>query len=412
MHYWLLRTYEPLSEIDGNTRQFRFSSLIREILKKKNNTVTLWTSDFNHTKKIFRNDNVKTEMTYSNFRIIFLPAFEYKHNISFSRIYHNRLVARNFIYYSQKEKIKPDIIVSCVPTLELAEAGIKYGTTNNIPVVTDFEDIWPDVYLMGLPFFLRKIFGSLLFYENLRLKKIINKSRTCVTISNSYSNWLKRKSGNENKKYSVFPLGYPNNEFSFENTNGFSLNEIRDRFNIGSEDYVILFVGQLEKSYDVEVVISAAKAFLGDGSKRNKLMNSSDQLSNLIYTGWLSEVEILFLLKISNIGLIPYKKYAFQSLPYKPFEYMCGGLALLSSLKGDLFDIIQKEKIGLNYSAENKDSLIEKIEYFLDNEKITQEMGIRSRELFLKKYRSEFIYSEYANFISKMIPSEDGVTAA
>ena len=62
-----------------------------------------------------------------NFKIVFLPTCNYKNNISFSRIRHNRILAKNYLKYSKLEEHKPDIIVSCIPSLELAEAGIKYG---------------------------------------------------------------------------------------------------------------------------------------------------------------------------------------------------------------------------------------------------------------------------------------------
>jgi glycosyltransferase involved in cell wall biosynthesis len=412
-HCWLLRTYEPLPGIDGESRPFRYDSLARELLKK-NLIVTLWTSDFHHSKKAFRHDNQKTTITDGNYKIIFLPAVAYKKNISFARIKHNRLLAKNFTRYAEKEVTKPDIIVSCVPTLELAEAGVNFGIEYDIPVVTDFEDIWPDVYLMGLPSLFKNKLNFILFFENLRLKRILSKSRAWVTISNSYLNWVKEKATLPNSKDSnVFPLGYPTNELNSPNFSESRINEIMSKFQMDRENFIVLFIGQLEKSYDIETVISAAENFLknkkikfiigGDGAKRHKVVEASEKLNNLIYTGWLNENEILSLLKISKIGLIPYKKYAFQSLPYKPFEYMCGGLALLSSLEGDLAKIIDKNKIGLNYTAGNKDSLIQKIEYFFNNEKITKEMGVRSRQLFLEKYRSELVYSEFSNYISKMI---------
>ena len=71
-----------------------------------------------------------------------------------SRILDNNLVAAKFKNLASKEKILPDLILSSIPTSELSLEATKLGRKNNIPVILDIRDLWPDVFLDVLPKFL------------------------------------------------------------------------------------------------------------------------------------------------------------------------------------------------------------------------------------------------------------------
>ena len=60
------------------------------------------------------------------------------------------LIGCKFYKYAQEE-VKPDIILSSLPTLKLSLSAVEYGKKMNIPLVLDMRDMWPDVFLDYIP---------------------------------------------------------------------------------------------------------------------------------------------------------------------------------------------------------------------------------------------------------------------
>ena len=90
---------------------------------------------------------------------------------------------------------------------------------------------------------------------------------------------------------------------------------------------------------------------------------------------------------MTKVGLVTYSKDAIMSLPNKPFEYMAEGLPLLSSLRGELRDLIEKHRIGRFYEAGNPSSLADGVRWFYNHPEEARQMGKRSFELFSKKFK-------------------------
>jgi glycosyltransferase involved in cell wall biosynthesis len=118
----------------------------------------------------------------------------------------------------------------------------------------------------------------------------------------------------------------------------------------------------------------------GNGEKTTKLKARARGLTNLTFTGWLDQFALQDLLSASAIGLAPYTSGAPQSMPNKPFEYMASGLALVSSLGGELRDLMHSEKIGLGYTAGDAASLAAAIESLCAQPDLRDEMGANGGE--------------------------------
>ena len=83
---------------------------------------------------------------------------------------------------------------------------------------------------------------------------------------------------------------------------------------------------------------------------------------------------------------------------------MAEGLPLLSSLSGELNQLIDENGIGRTYEAGNPVSFAEGIRWFYNHPKETLEMGKRSRFLFMKKFNSEVVYKELAEHLESVSP--------
>jgi hypothetical protein len=156
MNIWLVTIGEPLPHKNNNLRLHRTGILAKYISECSDHKVCWWTSNFNHFTKehIFKSE---TDFeANSNLCIIALHGKGYKRNVSIDRIIDHKQIADSF-----RERIaasqKPDVIVAAFPTLELCEICTTFGNKFNIPVLIDYRDMWPEVFVDIAPSILKSI---------------------------------------------------------------------------------------------------------------------------------------------------------------------------------------------------------------------------------------------------------------
>ena len=158
MRIWLIQRSEPTPhDNDGKQRLMRTGILSNE-LSKRGHEVVWWTSTFDHYNRKHRFETDQELTVNSDYLIQYLKGCGYKKNVSLSRIIDNNLVAKKFKIKAKKTLYKPDIILSSIPTAELSLEAVRFGKKNNIPVVLDIRDMWPDVFFDILPDICRKIY--------------------------------------------------------------------------------------------------------------------------------------------------------------------------------------------------------------------------------------------------------------
>jgi glycosyltransferase involved in cell wall biosynthesis len=82
---------------------------------------------------------------------------------------------------------------------------------------------------------------------------------------------------------------------------------------------------------------------------------------------------------------------------------MSAGLPLLSSLRGELEDLIRGAQIGLQYEAGDAASLVERIRWLAANPKAREAMGQRARRLFESTYSAEVIYPKLVRHLEQVV---------
>ena len=160
MKVWLIQTGEPLP-IDGeNIRLFR-AGMLAQLLASRGHSVVWWTSTFDHftKKQRFRKDTV-VDMS-DRLRLRLLHGMPYKKNISLRRIANHRAIAKRFSKSAKREK-KPDIILSSIPPIMPCVQAVKYGKKNDLPVVVETRDLWPDLFVDLFPGWTRWLFRIVL----------------------------------------------------------------------------------------------------------------------------------------------------------------------------------------------------------------------------------------------------------
>jgi glycosyltransferase involved in cell wall biosynthesis len=300
----------------------------------------------------------------------------------------------------------PDVIVAAIPSLEWAQAAIDFGRARGIPVVIDVRDLWPDVYLNSLPARARGL-GRFLLAPYRRVASRVCRQATALTaVSQSYLNWALGHAGRPQRELDrVVPLGYERIEIS---TNEHDKHIARlQAQGIDPSLPTCLFAGILERSSDVETVVRAARRLeqrgaevqfilCGDGSKAAALRRQAAGLRNVHFLGWVDGAMLQSAAAISSIGLCAYASDALQSLPNKPFEYMASRLAIVSSLSGELANLLEKSGSGVTYTAGDDEGMANAIARLVGQPERLAAMRSNGYTTWSQSFRSCEIYCDFA----------------
>ena len=411
MKIWLVTIGEPIITINQKLRLHRTGILAKYISENSNHEITWFTSTFNHFLKYHEYESDNEYRYNKNLKIISFKGIGYKSNISISRIIDHRIIAKKFDRYIKKIP-KPDIIISSFPTMDLCNIAVNYGLNNNVKVLIDYRDLWPDVFVEIVPKIIQPIIKTLLVPLFQKRKYILKNSTGIISLTNELlDHCLKISSRKKNKFDNIFPLGYLKSDYSKSKS---SVKLFWDKLISPKHTKIISFFGTLGYQFDFETIIKTAKkiegtelliVICGDGDLSKSLRERSKNSNNIIFPGYMSAEQINELLNRSHIGLCPYipKKAFLDSIPGKAIEYFSSGLPILTTLGGGVLgNLVEKENFGLNYEYKNSESMlinIRKLLSKLDNREIDNNFILN---YYYKNFDSKTVYKNYLNHLEKL----------
>lgn len=391
---WVLEIGEPLP-LEKDVRLHRYG-VFTKYLAEQGQETTWWTSSFSHAPKkhLVEQD---TDLKEGNLTIKLIKGPGYPRNISLERIKHNRHFAKRFLELAPNVP-KPDLIIAPIPTIEIANAALEFAKKNNIKILLDIRDLWPDeiVDLLPRPF---RFMGKVALFKSYNMMASICKSVDGIMgVSSEYLNYgLSFAQRDKKAEDFIFPLGYPLTTFPESKIQ--DAEKWYQSLNINNDSFKICFFGTLGRYFNINTLIEAAKimpeiTFIigGDGSSLEKYKNKSKNIKNIKFLGWLNGPQIHTIMKHSNAGIAPYKEDAKMTLPNKPFEYMFGSLPVISSLKGDFKKLIETQNIGVNYNPSDPNDLVKKIKDLKDDMQNTVLMGKNGNKVLLENFSTDIVY--------------------
>ncbi len=408
MRIWLLHVGEELPG-DDQPRRFRYGYLA-DALAQKGHQVLRWAPTFQHACKIQRFTEHTRLNVNDRYSIQFVYAPGYRSNASLARWQCYRRLALEFRKLAPQYE-RPDLIVTGIPSLEWCEAAIRFGRRHHVPTVVDVRDLWPDVMLNAVPRQLRPL-GRLALTALFRQSRWNCRHADAITaVSHSYLDWALQHAGRTPRKLDqVYPLGYEAPTVSDEQRR-VQLEWLRSQ-GVDSAKTICCYTGLFENSYDVESIVNAARqlhesgqgrhlqfVLCGDGSKMKTVRQLASGLPNVVILGWVKASTITVLLEIARIGIAAYAPHALQSLPNKVFEYMSGGLAIVSSLQGEMAKLLEKHQIGATYLAGDFHDLASVVLTAVHSADQLKKMCRGSRQLFDAQYRVETLYDQFSNYL-------------
>lgn len=414
MKVWLITVGEPIPMDQKNVRLLR-TGIFAESLSKNKHDVIWWNSTFNHSKREQR-FSANTDIQHrDNLQIKLLYGCGYKSSMSFRRIWDHILVAFQF-YKLSKKMPKPDVILCSLPTLELSQAAVAYGKKNNVPVILDIRDLWPDLFLDYVPNKLKPILNLFLAPMWWQARYACSGATAITGCAPALVDWGVNLSGRKTSQYDkYFPFGYAANKATEQQIS--IAYEKWERLGIKKSDdnFMVCFFGTLGSQFDIETIINAARALksknvsltfviCGDGDELKRYRGLAADLDNVIFPGWIDSSDIWTLMQISDVGIAPYYNNAgfSGSIPNKPIEYLSAGLPVVSSLCGFFEEFLREQSCGVSYKVGDINSLVEALILLSRDKNTRDQMSKNALSVFREKFMAEKVYGDMTNYLEEV----------
>ena len=417
MQVWLIKIGEPLPVDGPNVRLYR-AGILAETLAELGADVVWWSAAFNHGDKKHRAFQHTSVRLKPNFTLKLLHSRGYANNVSLARIKDHAEVARAFLELAPRQP-RPDVIVSALPTPGLCRAAVDFGRQEGLPVLLDLRDKWPDVFLDLLP-------RSLHWAGRIALRGFFRQtSDACrratglIGVAEPYLRWGLRQAGRERGPYdAVMPIGYKRRRQRED-----LLDEARafwDTAGVPRDDglLTVCFLGTLGRQFALDTVIEAGRilgrealpvrlVLCGKGDFLEHFRSKARDVPNVLFPGWVDAPRIQTLMERSQVGLAPYRdtpNFA-GHVPNKPAEYLSAGLAVVSSLKGGMADLLEKYDCGRSYADCDARQLAGILRDFASHREQLPAMSAGARRLFADCFDANTIYAAYVEHLARVVCS-------
>lgn len=400
MNIWLLQASEPMPVVNKNERLLRMGMIGEELNKRKWN-ITWFSSTFDHFNKKQIYDEDKIIKVNKNYKLILYHTMSYYKNISIARIINHKILAMKFRRKSKDIK-KPDIIYVSFPTIDFAEEAVKYGKKNNVPVIVDVRDLWPDIFyhnLHGIKKIIALPYIQLMQYKT---KKIMKDAYAINSISQPMLDLELDKADrvqSENDRF--FYIGYDKPKLKKNNNK-----------KLNNKYFNVSFFGTINNQFNYDIIVDVAKKLqcegviiniCGDGPQFNELKGKVDGVENIKLYGWLNREKLNSVLSNSQIGLAPYKNtFDFNmSVSNKFAEYISYGLPIVITSEGYMKSILEEHKCGI--SSMNPDEIVDFIKRLKNNEKEYRLYSNNAIELYKRHFVADNIYSNLVDYLENVV---------
>ena len=415
MKVLIFQTGEPLHIDNNNSRPMRAINLTN-MLVERGHQVTLFSSQFNHQKKIHRL-NTNTHVS-DNFKTILIPSPGYVKNVSISRLLDHFYLAINLQKALNQVEDLPDIAFVGFPPIEAAFVMTRWLRKKNIPSILDIKDQWPEVLIRSFSKFLLPILIFLALPYFWLTKKSIRNATGVSSISEAFLSWSRDFSNSSKRDIDkVFYLTSPNVNLTDEELASARLWWSKKGI-IRDNTFRIIFVGSFSRAFDFDTIYKSAEnlsnrnincefVLCGNGEFYKDLKHDAKNYSNIKIIDWIDESKIIALSKISSLYIAPYKNTDdfILSIPNKVIDSFRLSLPIISPLKGEVRKLINDNNVGIYYDdAENlSDSIISMV----DDKKKLELISNNSKKLYNTKFEFNRVYDDFIDHLENMVEKND-----
>lgn len=357
---WLVNPYGP---IEGeNWREYSFNQF-GKYLSENGFYVIWWTANFSHHFKRYRSQSWQDRVINENFIIRLVPTTSYKKNISFGRLRKDITFGKNALAGFAKEK-KPDMIIAAENPMCMGRPAFEYAKKNNLPIIYDQMDIWPEFLIRVLQEPLRTAVNIGMYPVYRKRKNIYDSLDGAIALGKHYLEFMFAVApALKHKPHALIYNGIDVQAFR-NHLNDKVINTKLPSYKKENEIWCI-FAGTLGPSYDIQGMVDCAEKFETEGKNKYKFIiagsgplesivkDAERRLQNLIYMGNLQPRNLIPVYGKCDIGLAAYSSGSNVDMCDKFYDYTAAGLAVVNSLAGEVSEHIANHKCGINYNPDN-----------------------------------------------------------
>lgn len=377
---------------------------LAEILCKCGYQIEIVTTTFAHKTKKHRivSEGLFDKIPYE-YTMLHEPG--YPKNVCITRFYSHFVFGRNLKKYLESIE-KPDLILIAVPSLNVGTVTGNYCRKNNVPLIVDIQDLWPEAFKLIFPI---PIISDLLFLPmTLQANKFYKQANKIIAVSETY----KQRGIKYNKKdkhgLCVY-LGTDINRFD-ESSMRFSINKPDD-------EIWITYVGTLGHSYNIEIVIDALNQLsdtlaknvvfnvFGDGPHFNRFQKYAEDCKVRVrFFGRMDYSQMTAYLCKSDIAVNPIVKGAAQSIINKHADYASAGLPVVNTQECEEYrNLISKYQCGINCEVESVEQVAKALQELIENPVKRKQMGMNSRKMAEERFDRRSTYQQIVRAIEEML---------
>lgn len=325
----------------------------------------------------------------------------YKKNISLKRIFSYKQFGKNVEKYLLKRK-KPDLIIVSVPSLGVADRVTKYANKNNIPVIVDIQDLWPEAFKMALSI---PIISDIMFYPMKRqADRIYSRADKIMAVSNTYVERGLKCNRKDTTGLSIY-IG-SDSKLIAEKMKNIEVDKPKDEFWIG-------YVGALGYSYDINMVSNAIKILkdrgienivfkvMGDGPLKNDFEAYARELNiKFEFMGFLDYGTMMATLSKCDVAVNPIVGKSVSSIINKVSDYAMSGMAVINTQNSPEYrKLIDEYQAGINVENGNVEAVAEAILQLYQDRKLLSQIQSNSKRLGEEKFDRNKTYLQIIDVI-------------
>jgi len=307
--------------------------MVYELLKEKNFSAELITSDFSHIRK------EKRKIIPSE--LIAIQTKPYNRNLSLQRMLSHKQFARKA--FSMIEEKKPDLIYLMTPANSFIPEADNYKKRNpSVRIIIDMIDMWPE----SLPLSINKNLFPLNLWRNIRSHHI-GCADLLITECSLYQEILKKEYPGKMQTIYWSRDGHGN----------------RKEIEVPEDRISLCYIGSINNIIDIDRIAGIIKEadlpvimhIIGDGENKDRMITALKEICDVRYYGEIRDEE-----KKSEIfskchaGINIYKEKLYIGLTVKCIDYFQNGLPIINNIKGDTWKLVENDHAGINIDKDTK----------------------------------------------------------
>ena len=347
--------------------------LLKKYYEEKGYEVQVVSSSFSHRKK---------QTVKESFADILIPTMEYQKNLSIARL-------RNHYEFAQKakkkmEELNPDIIHCLIPCNSLCKTMSEYKKNHDVILYFDLIDLWPET----MPINRLKNLFPFTIWKNIR-DNYLKDADKIFTECHLYKDVLHL----EHAKTLYWSR---------------EIQPIHSHVSLLDSEMNFCYLGSINNIIDIDFIVKFLEActrykkvrlhLIGNGEMKDSLVNRcmENGISIIDYKEVYDQEKKQEIFDSCHYALNVMKPSVVVGLTMKSLDYLCGGLPLINTIKGDTTYLCETENLGWNVNDKNLDEIVSSI----CSESIDEQM--QRRENCKRAYLTHFTYESFKEVLDSV----------